>query len=206
LETFQRLLQEHGALSSFRPGAATLAVILALDLALTLVHSAQELRGHLWRYFGAIAGARIPDVLGFLSFFVALTLGLWAVGLVGIAGYLPVVDKVPDALAMAAVGGLIGARLSDSWYSHIRLHRRGYRPNPGLTSTPFYIAEAVVLAMLFAAGLWRYWWAAALGLLAGWGSFAVVLPGIRILRDHGWFWVRQQDRWLPGEPIPPSAT
>ena len=168
MQPFQKLLEEHGALSSIRPGAAVLAVILTLDLVLTLVHSAQELKGRLWRYFGAIEGARIPDVPGFLLFFVGLTLGLWTVGLAGIAGYLPVVGfKVDDAHAMAAVGGLIGARLSDLWYSHVRLHLRGYRPNPGLTSTPLYFAEAILLAVLFASGLWKHRWPAFIGLLAG---------------------------------------
>jgi hypothetical protein len=204
LETFLRLLQEHGALSSFRPSAAVLAVILALDLVLTLVHSVQELRGHLWRYFAAIEGVRIPDVPGFLLFFVGLTLGLWTVGLAGIAGYLPIVRfKVDDTLAMAALGGLIGARLSDLWYSHVRLHRQGYRPNPGLTSTPFYFAEAVLLGVLFAAGLWDHRWGAAIGLLAGWGFFAAILPLVRTLRVVPSL---RQDRWLPGEPIPLSAT
>jgi hypothetical protein len=204
LEPFQKLLEEHGALSWFRPGAAALAVILALDLVLTLVHSAQEWRGHLWRYFGAIEGARIPDVPGFLLFFVGLTLGLWTVGLAGIAGYLPVVRfKADDALAMAALGGLIGARLSDLWYSHVRLHLHGYRPNPGLTSTPYYFAEAVLLTVLFASGLWDHRWAAAIGLLGGWGFFAAILPLVRTLRVVP---ALRQDRWLPGEPIPPSAT
>src|SRR5215470_10742702 len=125
MEMFWKLLEQHGELSFFRPNASALAVILAIDLLLTLVHSLQELRGHLWRYFGAIEGVRIPDVPGFLLFFVALTLSLWAVGFAGIAGFLPVIGfKVEDLLAMAAIGGLIGARLSDSWYSHIRLYRQ----------------------------------------------------------------------------------
>jgi hypothetical protein len=200
---FQELLEKHGELSSFRPGAAALAVILALDLVLTLVHSAQELRGHLWRYFGAIEGARFPDGPGFLLFFVGLTLGLWAVGLAGIAGYLPVVGIVADALAIAAVGGLISARLSDLWFSHVRLDLRGYRPNPGIASVPYYFAEAVLLAVLFASGLWDHRWAATIGLLAGWGFFAAILPLVRALRIVP---ALRQDRWLPGEPIPPSAT
>ena len=156
-EPFWRLLEEHGVRSSFDPGAAALAAILALDLVLTLVHSAQELRGHLWRYFGAIEGARIPDVPGFLLFFVGLTLGLWTVGLAGIAGYLPFVRfKVDEALAMAAVGGLIGApvrplvlacpatpaRLSSQSGAHVHalLLRRGRPPGralrPGTLGSP----------------------------------------------------------------------
>jgi hypothetical protein len=47
------------------------------------------------------------------------------------------VEVDADALAMASVGGLIGALLPDLWYSHVRLDLRGYRPNPGVASAPY---------------------------------------------------------------------
>lgn len=41
-----------------------LLVLQAADVALTLVHSLQELKGRLWDYFGAIVGVRIPKWVG----------------------------------------------------------------------------------------------------------------------------------------------
>jgi hypothetical protein len=68
-----------------------LVLILAADLAITLLHSYQEWKGPgapLWRNFGAIAGLDVPDRWGFLGFSVILTLTLFAIGLVGILGLL----------------------------------------------------------------------------------------------------------------------
>src|SRR5262249_29186616 len=42
----------------------------------------------------------------------------------------------------AALGVLIGARLSDTIASHALLYTVGYRPNPGFSSTPLYVIEA----------------------------------------------------------------
>ena len=67
----------------------TLVVLLVLqiiDLAFTLLHSLQELKGQLWRYFGAIAGVKIPDGVGKVVFFGGLTISLWVVGLLGVTG------------------------------------------------------------------------------------------------------------------------
>ncbi|MBI1879532.1 MAG: hypothetical protein HYR94_15155, partial [Chloroflexi bacterium] len=157
--------------------AYTLYLILGVNLVLTLVHSVQELKGRMWRYLGAIVGVRIPDVAGFLLFFVALTVILWALGFAGIAGYLPFYGqgRVAVWFAMAAVGALIGGRLSDRLYLHIRLDRQGYSGNPGLASTPYYLAEAVILTVLFLPGLWSHYVAASLGFVAGWVSFFSVL-------------------------------
>ena len=60
------LMQTHlGTVSLLGQPAPALAVVLLLgiDLTLSLVHVIQEFQGRLWRYFGAIAGIRIPDVL-----------------------------------------------------------------------------------------------------------------------------------------------
>ena len=67
----------------------TLVIVVVLqivDLALTLLHSLQEREGRLWRYFGAIAGVKVPDGFGQIVFFGGLTISLWVVGLLGIAG------------------------------------------------------------------------------------------------------------------------
>ena len=159
-------------------------IILALDLLLTLVHSLQELNGRMWRYVGSIAGARIPDGWGLLLFFFGLTAVLWAVGLIAIVGY----PFVADPIRMAAVWGLIGLRLSDSWNLHIKLDRLGYQPNPGLPSTPYYIAEAALLAVLFFKGLETDLpfsaVGAAIGFIAGWLFFYSVLPIVRRVPSH----------------------
>jgi hypothetical protein len=200
--TFEQMQQHLSAGSFLGSSGLALVLILGVDLTLTLVHSVQELKGHLWRYFGAIAGIRIPDVLGFFLFSLVLTAILWAVSLAGIAGWLPIRGRLPENVAMAAVAGLIGGRLSDRRYSHVRLDRQGFRPNPGLSSTPYYLAEAVVLTVLFLPGLWGHLKAAAVGFLIGWLFFYSVLPLLRSLRVIP---ALRRDPWKPGEPIPPWA-
>ena len=184
------------------PSALALVLILVADLGLTLVHSIQELKGRLWRYFGAIAGVRLPDVLrdvlGFLVFFVGLTVTLWIVGFAGITGHIAFF-RIPDRFAIGALGLLIGGRLSDRLYSHVRLDRLGYRPNPGLTSTPYYLAEAIILIVLFFPGLMSHFIAAAGGFILGWLFFYLVLPLLRLLRVIPSF---RREPWKPGEPMP----
>ena len=180
------------------PSNLVLVPILVVDLGLTLVHSIQELKGRLWRYFGAIAGVWIPDVLGVWSFFVGLTVLLWVVGFAGITGYVAFFP-IPESLAIGALGFLIGCRLSDRLYSHIRLDRLGYRPNPGLTSTPYYLAEAIILIVLFFPGLRSHFIAAAGGFILGWLFFRGVLPLLRLLRGIPFL---RREPWKPGEPMP----
>jgi hypothetical protein len=190
-------------LSYLQPQDWALLLVLGLDLLLTLAHSIQELNGHLWRYFGAIAGTRIPDIVGFPVFFLLLTAGLWVLAFAGIAGYLPILGTdVPPHWAMAAVGTLIGARLSDRLFSHVRLDRLGYRPNPGLSSTPYYLAEAIALTVLFLPGLRDYPLWAIGGFLIGWLFFYSVLPLLRLLRGIPFF---RGDSWGSGEVIPEWA-
>jgi hypothetical protein len=203
MDAFEIMKQHLEKVSFFGPSGLALVLILAVDLLLTLVHSLQELRGPLWRYFGAIAGVRISDVLGFSLFFLFLTALLWTVGFAGIAGYLPIYRRVPDCSATAAVGGLIGARLSDGLFSHVRLHYQGYRPNPGLSSTPYYFAEAVILAVLFLPGLQICPLAAAIGFVIAVLFFYLILPLLRCLRGIPPF--RRDPPWRPGEPMPPWA-
>ena len=122
-----------------------LAILQIIDLALTLLHSLQERKGQLWRYFGAIAGVKVPDIFGQISFFGGLTISLWIVGVLGITG--TVLWQAP--LAFCCLGAIIGCRISDSWFSHIALNNAGYQPNPGLSSVPLYFAEVVVLLVVF---------------------------------------------------------
>jgi len=184
-------------------GGSTVALllILGINLTLTLLHSLQELRGRLWRYFGAIAGVSISDFVGVLFFFVLLTVSLWAIGWIGITGYLPIIER-SERLAASTIGILIGARLSDRRYSHVLLDRRGYRPNPGLKSTPYYLAEAILLAVVFSPLLTDHYILGALGFLVGWAPFFLVLPVIRALRVVPGV---RREPWKAGEPSPAWA-
>jgi hypothetical protein len=176
--------------------------LLGADAVLTLIHANQERRGRLWRYFGSIAGLHIPDWAGFGLFFVGLTILLWLVGFIGFSGHWPTGARAPAGAAMAFTAALIGARVSDTFFSHVRLDRQGYRPNPGLPSTRYYLLEAVALVVVFSPGLTAHMGFAILGLICGSAAFYVVLPIMR--------WLRQIDRfrrepWKPGEPMPAWA-
>src|SRR5213594_2533745 len=106
--------QHLGAITLFGSPAPfiALAVLLVVDLGLTFVHVAEEYKGRLWTYFGAITGVEIPKWVGVVFFTVILTVLLWAVGLAGIAGIIPFPHTAPDELwSVAAVGILIGGRL-----------------------------------------------------------------------------------------------
>lgn len=180
--------------------AAVLVLILAADFAITLLHSYQEWKGAgapLWRNFGAIVGFRVPDGFGFFGFSVVLTLTLFIIGFIGITGLFG-----PGATAFA-LGALIGARVSDTFVSHVLLHAIGYRPNPGLSSTPLYILEALFIAWFFQASLaaapvWAF-----RGLDAGIAAFVVVLPTLWGLRFI--FPACQRPRWHPWQPMPQWA-
>src|SRR6266853_4957083 len=143
-------------ISGFGRSAPLLILILGANFAITAFHSYQEWKGTgapLWRNFGAIVGLDVPDRFGFPLFTIGLTLALWGLGLIGIAGWFPLVGSVGRGCAAGALGALIGARLSDTLVSHVLLHCVGYRPNPGLSSTPLYIIEALFIAVAFHAGL-----------------------------------------------------
>jgi hypothetical protein len=174
-----------------------LCLFLGINLALTLVHSVQELRGTLWRYFGAIVGLRIPDRIGFAGFFAILVIALWAIGFAGIIEYLPIYGRVSPEFSTGCVAALIGGRISDSLFSHIRLDRQGYRPNPGPSSVPYYLAEAALLSVLFLPGFWKYYIATVLGFSAGWLFFFSVIPSLRLVRLIFPSWRR--DAWHVGE-------
>ena len=175
----------------------SLVLILAVDIAITCWHSRQELKGKgapLWRNFGAIVGLDISDWWGFLIFTVALTLTLSVIGFVGILGALG------PACAAFALGMLIGARVSDTLVSHVLLHQVGYRPNPGLSSTPLYVIEAVFIAWFFQDRLTADWDLAKAGLIAGAVMFIVVLPGLWLLRFV--FPGRVRPAWTRWQPMP----
>jgi hypothetical protein len=184
--------------SVFGPSAVALVVILGVNFTLTLVHALQEFRGRLWRYFGAIVGVSIADAVGISLFFVGLTVLLWIVGWIGITGYVPAFGPC-EQLAMGAIGAMVGGRLSDRRYSHVLLDRQGYKPNPGLQSTPFYAAEGVFLTVVFLPGLARHYVAGVLGFVLCWAFFFGVLPLIRLLRV---FPSLRREAWRAGERAP----
>jgi hypothetical protein len=172
-------------------------IILLANLAITLIHVLQELKGEevpLWRVLGAIAGVCVPHWLGFASFTLGLTALLWLAGVVGIGGLLGVVWGV------LALGFMVGGRISDSVVSHWRPYAVGYRPNPGLTSTVLYILEAAFLLWAFWKGLSGHPYAALLGVALGAGLFIAVQPSLRLLGRLKPSWRR--DPWGRGQPIP----
>jgi hypothetical protein len=181
--------------------AALLVLILAADFAVTLLHSYQEWKGAgapLWRNFGAIVGLDVPDWLGFPGFTVALSLTLLTIGFVGI------IDPLGAGLTAFALGALIGARLSDTLVSHVLLHGVGYRPNPGLSSTPLYVLEAVFIFVVFKARLEIAPGPAKWGLAAGIVFFLSVLPLLLLLRWIVPAWRRP--RWQRWQPLPSWAS
>src|SRR3954454_11263144 len=114
-----RALDHFHQISGFGRSAPLLILVLAANFAITALHSRQEWKGAgapLWRNFGAIVGVKIPDWLGFVGFTAGLTLILWTLALIGIAG-LP--RWMPPAFAL---GALIGARVSDTLVSHVLLN------------------------------------------------------------------------------------
>jgi hypothetical protein len=111
-----RMLDHLSETSVFDRSVPALFLILGISLAFTLLHTVEEWKGRggpLWRNFGAIVGVRIPNWLGFLSFFLILTSALWLVSLVAITGDL-LRRTVHTKYAAGALGGLIGARLGDT--------------------------------------------------------------------------------------------
>jgi hypothetical protein len=181
--------------------AVLLVLILAADFAFTLLHSYQEWKGAgapLWRNFGAIVGLDIPDKLGFLSFTASLTLALLLAGFVGVIG-----PFGPRSTAFA-LGALIGARLSDSLVSHVLLYGLGYRPNPGLSSTPLYVLEAIFIFVVFQARLGAAPDSAKCGLILGIVFFLAIWPLLLFVR---WVWPPwRRPRWQRWQPIPSWAS
>jgi hypothetical protein len=190
-------------ISGFPRSAPLLILIVAANFAITAFHSYQEWKSKgapLWRNFGAIVGLDIPDRVGFPIFTIALTLALWGLGLVGIAGWFPLVGPVGPSFAAGALGALIGARLSDTLVSHVLPHCVGYRPNPGLSSTPLYVLEALFIAVAFYAGLAADLKSARWGFALGVLLFVAVLPVLWLLRWVVPAWRRA--RWQRWQPVP----
>jgi hypothetical protein len=189
--------------SIFDHSALALFLILGANWAFTLIHILQEWKGAdvpLWRVFGAVVGVWIPHALGFASFTLLLTVIQWAVGLAAIAGWLPFAGTLSLPATIAALGALIGARISDTVVSHWGLYSLGYRPNPGLPSTVLYALEAVFILATFRKGLALAPGAAWIGFACGAGFFIAVLPGLRLVRLAVPRWRR--DPWVRRQPLP----
>ena len=174
---------------------AILSILQIVDLALTLLHSLQERNGQLWRYFGAIAGVKLPDSFGQIAFFGGLTISLWIVGLLGISG--SVLWQTP--LAFCCLGAIIGCRISDGWFSHIALNNAGYRPNPGLSSVPLYFAEVVVLLIVFYPTIRMQMFPVLIGFIIGALAFYAVIPSLRVV---GPLVFEPIEPWRKGAPQP----
>jgi hypothetical protein len=143
-------------------------------------------------------------VPGFLLFTVLLTFTFWIVGLIAIAGWLPLVGSVGLSVATIALGFLIGARVADTVVMHVSPHIVGYRPNPGLSSTLLYLIEAAYLTFVFYERLSAYPNKAVVGLAIGIIFFLAVPPSIWLLR----FVLPSKRRtpWMPWHPMPQWAS
>jgi hypothetical protein len=199
------MLDHLNQVSVFGRSSAWLSIIVAINFALSALHVFQEWRGSkvpLWRVFGAVVGVWIPNWLGFLLFTLTLLLLLWGIGLAGITGWIPAVGLLDLSLSVGALGTIIGARISDSIFSHWLLYGLGYRPNPGIQSTPLYIVEAIFILVTFRKGLSLVPRAACLGFALGAIFFILILPFLRT-----WRLIRQwrRDAWVRGQPIPAWA-
>jgi hypothetical protein len=199
-------LDHFDQVSIFGRSAGALLLILLLDWVFSAFHSYQEWRGAkapLWRIFGAVVGVWLPDWLGFLLFTIGLTLLLWCVGLAGIAGWLPF-GHLAEPTAIGALGAIIGARISDTLVSHWGLYALGYRPNPGLSSTPLYVLEAAFILLTFWKGLVLHPVAAWLGFAGGAGFFILVLPLLRSARLIAP--ASRRPPWVRWQPLPEWAS
>ena len=188
--------------SIFGRSSIAFFLILGLDWAFSAIHAYEEWRGEeapLWRVFGAIVGLLVPNWVGFFFFTLVLTLALWGAGLAGICGCLPFVGHSLPAM-VGALGVIIGARISDTLVSHWGLYALGYRPNPGLKSTPLYVLEAVFIALTFWKGLSLAPGAAWTGIAVGAVVFVLVLPVMRAFRA-----IRPSSArapWIRWQPLP----
>ena len=198
------ILDHLDQVSVFGRSSVALFLILGFDWAFSAVHAYEEWRGEeapLWRVFGAVVGLWLPNWLGFLLFTLALTLLLWGVALAGITGWLPIVGQLSLPCAVGALAAVVGARISDTLVSHWSLYALGYRPNPGLKSTPLYVIEAVFILLTFWKGLSLSPYAAWLGFVCGAGFFILVLPALRAWRVIAPAWRRAP--WIRWQPLPP---
>lgn len=186
--------------------------VFVFSLGLTVLHLAEEYKGKLWQYFGAIAGVQVADWVGKLVFTVVLgiTLVAAAFGILGIYRSEPLWLRW---LSLIGVGFLIGGRVSDWWNSHVS-KRRNYRwdrvflQNPGFLSSWAFLFDAALLICLL--GISRESWseewpAVVLGLLFGSLLFLVVIPTIAWVGKK-FFPKSVHQPWVQKEPIPNWVT
>lgn len=197
-----------------------LLILLLINLFLTALHSYQEFRGRLWRYFGAIEGVFFPNWLGWILFTLFLTVTLWAFGFLAFGSVLlaaaltipslapftkvtlPVVDCTLP-VSTVFVGLIVGGRISDTIFSHRRLNDMGFKPNPGLESTAYYLIETGVILVLFAPALFTNPGQFALGFAPAFAFFVVARPVT--CRPLELFKCLKHDPWIPGEELPAWA-
>jgi len=113
-------------------------------------------------------------------------------------------DGILLASGAGALGALIGARLSDTLVSHLLPYAIGYRPNPGLSSTPLYVLEAGFIAWVFKAALTADPHHAEIGFAGGVMAFVLVLPLLWLLRTA--VPALRRVPWTRGQPMPAWAS
>lgn len=88
-------------------------------------------------------------------------------------------------------------------FSHVRLHLQGWRPNPGLGSTPLYVVEALAVAFLYSPAITLHWGAALIWAALAAGLFLAVIPFFRLIARAAAGW--RQPKWNAGEALPAAA-
>jgi hypothetical protein len=192
-------------ISRFGPSLQMFYLVLAADLLFTTVHVWQEAQSRppLYRVFGAVAGFWFPGWIGFLAFTVILPIFLWTVGLFAYAGLHLSFGPHPIGVNICALGIILGARLSDSIFSHWKLAAQGYRPNPALSSTVLYTLEVILILSAFQPGLALDPTFALCGFAIGAIPFLIVIPLMKWLRTKNK--ANQRPPWIPGTRIPDWA-
>ncbi|MBP3956344.1 HXXEE domain-containing protein [Gemmata sp. G18] len=142
----------------------TIAVLIPVEwygfvasVVFTLLHTWEEVwvgeDAPFWCYYRRHFEHGISDVAGALLF---SWLALILIGL-AVLGYL--------CGSQVFLGGLVGARVGDALLSHVGLRARFTGPNPGLATSPLYLAEALVVPLVLHVS--------PLGVALGFGAFAL---------------------------------
>jgi hypothetical protein len=202
MEAVMHLLPEYFArICAFEPSLLALSLILCANITFTAIHIWQEWKGPvpLYLVFGAVVGCRLPRWLGFLLFTPGLALLQWFFGVAAYTGW-PAGVHGDMRFAVFALGAILGGRISDCIVSHWALYLLRYRPNPGLSSTLLYVAEAVLILTAFPRGLAAEPQSSLHGFFTGILFFVFVLPLMAIAGTLIKPWRRE--RWIRRRAIP----
>lgn len=141
--------------------------LFLLSLLITFLHILDEALGEeipIWYSFGHIVGIRISNLIGFLTFSIALGLILTSLA---VGGYLY------QSTFLLSI--LLGSRIGDMLISHWGLtYFKLSNPNPGFFSSFLFIPEIIWILSCFSVN----WF----GVLTGITAFILVIPILYLIR------------------------